>query len=275
MAGAIVRQIAGSNTLTAPTDGDIYVVEGPNQNQTIDTSVDLSALAEGLERVEFRDGANVSFNADSPLKVDLDYSPSAHMLFAQRGGQVFYWPGGDNALCNRIKHVGTGALHVISGGTVTDWEQASGRGRVAAASICTNCYVSGGAFTMEYNATAWTGGRLAGQCMIHRAFSGTVKVAGAGSIITVGKRLPSDTIPTGGTLEIAGGRVIWKGGNITNLYLYGDGMFDFSQAVQNVTITNLYADGPAYARSIFRTGQYKVTVTNAYINGSPNDDFAA
>lgn len=270
---ATVRQTPGSPTMNTVANGDTYIVEGAGQNQVITTGTDFSSLTEGLERAEFRLGANVQFTPDAPLRCDFDSSAGSMLLFAQSGGSLYYWPKGDNNLCNRLKHIGGGAVHAISGGTITENEQSSGYYRISASVIATNIYNDGGSLVVEYNSTAFTGGVLSGNCVIERSWSGTVKVCGANAMVRIGRRLATDTQVTGGTLEVTGGMVTYAGGNITNLYLYGDGEFDF-KGNQDITITNLYATKKALERSNFRNGQYKVTVTNPYLKGCEIDTFS-
>lgn len=260
----------GNPAIPALANGDTLIAE--RGNQTITSGNDFSGVAEGLDFGYFRTTANIQFTPDNPLKGDFDFSANSMLVNEMLAGRLYYWPGGDNALCLRLKHLNSSETHIINGGTTTDHEQRQGRTRFARASVVTNIYIGGGNFQAQYNATAITGGEISGgMCNINRSFSGTLEVSGGYHVFQ--REENGDTPPTGGTLKVvgAGTRVKWRGGNITNLRGFGDAGIDFSEITGNITITDAHVDHKFMVNSVWKSSNGTVTLTAQKVRGSETD----
>lgn len=261
----------GNPAIPTVADGDTLIAE--RGNQTITSGTDLSGVTEGLALAIFRKTAAIVFTPDAPLKADFDYSAGSMLVNEMLAGRLYYWPGGDNLLCNRLKHLNSSETHVISGGTVTRFEQRAGRTRIARAVTLTNLYLLGGACQVQYKSSAFTGGKISGgNHNINRAFSGTLRISG-GNVVVQREEL-TDTPPTGGTLEVmgAGTRVKWKGGNITNLIGEGAAGIDFSEITGNITVTNSTVDDTFMRNSVWKSPNGTVTIANTLaVYGSETD----
>ena len=103
-----------------------------------------------------------------------------------------------------------------------------------------------------------------------------------GGVVTVGRTDSSSTVPTGtgatgsGVIEVnGGGTLIWRGGNIDTLRVFG-GTVDFSGITQNISITTLQIDNVGLSKSTILGSRF-FTVSNTsggttrVIYGADND----
>lgn len=206
-----------------------------------------------------------------PLICDVDNSSTSKIKYDASGGAFYYQAGGGNALCRRLVHLSPGRFYFMTGGTMTDWEQVNGSGDIAAAVVVTNIFLEGGELIQKYNATANTNWEIHdGKFTTARGFSGTGVVSGGSVLVT--REDSAGTIPTGASLRVNGtGRVKWNGGDITSLYVYGDGGIDFWDIPANATITNLYISKRGKANSRLQGRDFTLTITNKRVYGDRTD----
>jgi hypothetical protein len=268
---ATVKQVEGNPAITTLANGDDYVVQFGNQTFTSNT--DLSAVVTtGLNSAVWMPTANVSFTADKPLVVDIDAGSAPVAINSQPGGSHYYTPKGNNNVWTRYKLLGGCFVRAIGGGTTTNHEQRSGRGQFSRSNVCTNAWIDGGSFLAEYNATAITAAICSGgSSTIQRAVT-TLTVAGGGTQVRVGQGEVGDAVPTATTVNVFGGTLVWAGGDITTLNGFGDGMIDFSQISQNITVTTANVAGRFRERSVWKSpAGFTVTITNQNVKASDSE----
>jgi len=262
------------------TDNVVVFSEG---SQQVTGGMDQSGLANGLAQLllESRFTGTIGGGAAGPLIVDVDVSPGIVRNNAG-GGALYIKPGGGNTLITTLEQVGAGATYVQSGGTVTTAGCARGMLSITTDVICTNLAVIGGTCIQAYKATVNTllickGGTLrTGRGITTGHFADKCDVE-------FSREDTSATLPVATTINLFGGRVKWRGGNITTLNYFG-GFLDITEAPADLTITNLNGTSDQLAASgltmaaggtiTSRTGAV-ITATNVtrYV-GTPNMYFS-
>lgn len=208
-------------------------------SQTITTGLAVAALtglSTGLAAVITRPTFTGSIGgAAGSLTVDVDDS-STGKLTHQGSGFFYFNAGGGSARSNRSINTGSGQLY-LTGGTHDNAESRGGRLYVNGSAVVTTLWTVGGECTILANATAITTAHVYGgaRADINRTCT-TLNVGGANTMVNFFAENASGTLPTVGTLNAYGGRIIYKGGTISTLNGF-DGSIDFSQAPQPVTIS--------------------------------------
>lgn len=255
------------------TDTDtLYSSEG---GQTYSAGTNLSALTQGLTAwyVEERFTGNGG-TPGSPIRVDFD-AGIGQFSYAAGGGSWYYYPGGDESLCNEIEQLGRGRLFLSTGGTVTALEQANGYVYIPDTVAVTNFRQTGGECDQLYSSTLNTTWFIDGGLFrTGRGFTGTSYVGGGANVI-VSREDTSSTLPTGGTLVVGDATVKWRGGNITAVVLASAGaMLDLSEAPNAATIA-VSGTAKALARSKLSSKYATLTVNVTEYVGKRESLYAA
>lgn len=251
------------STVGIANNDSVYFLEG---EQTVTAGMNLSAL---LTPVDIIFGP--SFAGYVP---DLQCDLSGVLRYEAGGGAVgLIVDGTTTEIVAKVEHVGAGLLTAKTSGTITEWQQASGRGVIQDSVIATNIRMNGGDLTQYYKSTLNTGWTISGGTFkTGRGFTGTADITGGNVIVR--REDSSATLPTGVTLNISGpAKVKWAGGNITTLnLLHPEAMVDFTEIPAAITITSM----TGFAKAIYRAGLptgagatatmksgFAVTLTNA------------
>lgn len=261
---AVITIPKGTTDLTGliANQDSIQFAEG-EQTFTNTDQATLAAFADGLSGISF-DPTWHGVIADSvAIKADVDYG-SAPTVKIKSGGQIALWAGGASGVITKVEHFGSAQVNLVGGGTITNWEQANGRGRAAPVVTVTNFRMTGGYFAITYAATGFTAGTMTGGVLDSgRGWSGTLHQFGG--VINTFREDTSTTLPTGATLIVGGkARHRWRGGDITNLYVLGpDCEFDARDVTKDITITNLYITGDAVEkhRNLLRGRNFTITIS--------------
>lgn len=257
----------GTTDLSTVTINDTNYLQFSEGDQTITAGNNLSALTQGLSGLKFGKQAQVNIPASSALRVDVDdvstdYSPI--LLYESNGGTVWMYPGGDESLISRVKHLGAGYLGFMTGGTVTNHEQRAGTGYFTGDVALTNCYHGGGNLTLKYKSTVVTllnqdGGTINSERGVTTAWL-------AGGVSNWRKEDTAGSPPGATTIYCLGThRATWQLGDITTLHLRGpNAVFDISKIIRPITIGTLVIDSLALrnpANNILKAAQFGVTIS--------------
>lgn len=238
--------------------------------QAITAGTDFSALTDGFDAFTVQQ----SFSG-SIVNLRCDINTGGVFLYQAGGGSLSYEPKGNDDLCPRFRHIGAGSVTLQTGGTVTNYEQGSGTGTITEDVTVTNLYLAGGNLTQAYKSTANTilivsGGSL----QTGRPFTtGTV----TNGTVTVRRTDTSSTVPAATTLNLYGpnSRVIWNGGNIGTLNLYGGASIDFSNAPVDLTVTTINADLASIRRSVWESNTATLTLPTPTVRAAVRDALTA
>jgi len=258
------KGVTDLGTLTLTDSFDLVIGEG---GQTIDAGLDQSGLATGGHLIEVQAAFQGDIGtAGSPLRVDMDAGSAPKIQYNAQGGTFYYYPGGASLSATEIEVLGRGNLVLSTGGTVVSLEVGNGTAYIPDTVNVTNLRMAGGTVTQLYKATANTAWHIDGGVLnTGRGFSGTAYVMG-GAEVTVKRTDTGATLPAGGTLIVADGRVKWVGGAVT-VILGARGMIDLSE-VPNAAAITVTGTAKALARSLLQS-KYAfgvVTVTeNEYV----------
>lgn len=258
---AVVIVPKGVTDLTsygADTDTLIFM-EG---NQTVTAGLNKSALTEGFAKIVVAETFTGTIGgASGALRCDVD-SGSAVFEYNAGGGACYYNPDGDDNLCDELRIISGGTFYLVNDGTVTNCGIARGNLVCPDGVVITSLYQTGGNTTQGYNATVnanlWVSG---GQITSGRGFT-TAYISDAQAIFK--REDTSATVGAGGTLNITGPAYVkWCGGNITTVNLtHPKAVIDFSEAPNDLTVTNLNGLGQAVAKSRLSSKVATVTITN-------------
>lgn len=251
------------STVTTTNGDSFYFLEG---DQTVTAGMDFSALTTLVDVI-----FGPSFAGYVP---DLQFDISGVLHYEANGGSVGFTPNGTSTeVIAKVEHVGHGKLTAKSAGTVTEWQQRSGKGIIQDSVTVTNIRLTGGDLTQYYKSTLNTGWTIGGgNFYTGRGFSGNAFITGGN--IVVRREDSSATVPTGAQLYLSGPcNVKWAGGNITKLWLlHPDAKIDLTEIPAAMTITDIegfagaiYSAGLPTAASgtaIMKSGK-AVTLTNA------------
>lgn len=184
------------------------------------SGLDQSAVTDGATYLEIVGSAEGQLgDASNPLRADFNDGSSPHLLYAPKGGVLYYYPGGNETTCTEFEASGNGTYHILGGGTVTTLRHSTGIGDVASTVIVTNAEFWGSAqATIEYNATGFTDYKQHGGNVIAKRVGTTMDIMGgnlvldasAGAITTINLRGGNLTLLRSGTITTFnhfGGRV--------------------------------------------------------------------
>lgn len=250
--------------LTITDSADLIIGEG---GQIIDTGLDQSALTTGFHLIEVQEPFNGDIGtAGSPLRADVDAGSAPKIQYSAQGGTFYFYPGGASSSATEIECLGRGNLVLSTGGTVVALEVGNGTAYIPDTVNVTNLRMAGGVVNQLYKATANTNWHIDGGTLnTGRGFSGTGYVMG-GAEVVVKRTDTGATLPAGGTLVIADGRVKWVGGAVT-VILGSRGCIDLSEVPNPYSVT-VTGTAKALARSKLQS-KYAfgvVTVTeNEYV----------
>lgn len=256
-------------TLASLNNNDLRIVEG---SQTVSAGLDQSALAADVESITIGERAAVSFRGTSGAF--LKCSIGTQFLIQSAGGRIYYTPvgAGTTTTCAKLKNIGGAQVFLAGGGTVVDLEIA-GQGLVDIADDVnvTNLYMDGGSCNQLYKSTLNTNWVIgAGSLTTGRGWSGTARIS-AGATVNVSREDTSSTLPTGATLNMGGGALTWRGGDITTINADGDAMLDFGDAPYDLTIGTLNTTWSVVKRSRFKSKFATVTITTLNVRGGPGN----
>jgi hypothetical protein len=184
--------------------------------QTIDTALDQSGLSSGINN--FRVGWDFEGNIGTPtapLEVDCDNATNPMISYAGAAGAFYIQASGNNNVITSFQHAGLGRSF-LQGGTFTS--VGVGRGELIANSstAVTNLRVGGGLVDIDEHASStFTLCAVAGGlCTVKRG--GTTFEVGAN-----GRLRQIDPDATATTVNVWGGVLDWRGGDITTLNWFG------------------------------------------------------
>lgn len=272
MAGALITITKGTTDITAQTaglvNGDFLAFSEGNQSVTagFGAGSTIQALAGGLDLFIVSPAFTGNLGGTSgAFKFDADYSASSRVVYNAGGGTFFVEAAGGSAVITRCQQIGRGSLYT-TGGTFTTLEVASGSTSVNASTIVTNYFQHGGTASILNNATAITAATIGGgKADIQRSIT-TLTVAGDASV-NVFREDSSLAAPTATTVNVYGGTLLWRGGNITTANVFGLGKIDFSMAQAALTVGTLNIDERARQASTLQSPFATVTITTANIRG--------
>lgn len=253
-------------SIAAVANGDnIYFADG---SQTVTAGIGsggaAAAITTGLNSVLVDKSCSVSVgSAGSPWYFALASGSQQVLSYFAQAGNFYHasYTNGANATSARVRVISNGRYY-LTAGTVTNLEIGNGTADVAG-NVVTNLYMSGGLFYSLYSATAITLARISGgEANVLRSIT-TAEVSGGR--LNVFQQNTSASPPSVTTLSVQGGQCIYKGGNITTLYLEGDGMIDMSMVPASMTVSTLITTRQAMARSRMQTNVPGATITYSSI----------
>lgn len=254
-----VSDIAAATAAAANGDSLVFATGSTTITSGYGVGSTIQALTEGLGSITASPQFSGNINSGS-IACDVDNAASSFVRWCASGGEVNFGPAGDNSLI--IRFVNASNAHVsFTSGTFTTSEIACTRPHdVAASAVMTNLYHDQGVLNIQYNATVITAARITGgavNCQRGITSAGSdVCVVSGGTL----KMFRDDTTgtypPVAGILRIEhGSKVIWAGGNINVLEVWGvppDGCpFDATGANKDFTITTLKGTKRALAACKF------------------------
>lgn len=276
MAAIIVGKGVTDLTTLGIADHDTIQFSEGGQTITDSAQATLSGLTDGLAGIFFDPFYTGTIPDSMALKCDVDYGSDPIVVYKASGGSVSLWPAGGSGVITKVNHFGAGNINIVSGGTVTNWEQASGLGYLSPSSAITNFVMTGGRFNAPYAATAFTTGKITGGTLTSgRGWSTSLDQSGG--TVTTAREDTNATLPTGATLTLTGdAKHYWRGGNITTLKVSGpEVLFDARDVTKAITITNLYCTGDAeeMCRKYLKGRNFAITVTNFFPLACQNRSF--
>lgn len=269
----LARVLSGTSIAGSLNLGSILAQCG---GQSVITNLDQSALTSGLTQIDIQPGATISLGSASggALKATI----KTILRAKGSGGFVKYTPVTTGASsCARLLNLGGNNFSLVSGGTaaVVLLEQSGAGTRIDIddSTRVTTLTMTTGSIDQQYNSTQNTTWFISGGTLTTgRGWSGTAYVGGS-AVVNVGR--PDNNItslPTGATLNMGGGSLTWRGGNVTTINAFG-GFLDFRYVPAAMTITNLTVSADVVRRSYFKSigATNLVTITNLVIYGGDID----
>ena len=250
------------------TDGDRVIFAEGSQTITAHASMsNLDTAGKNLNKLQFASTWTGTIGSDSEPFIANCSNGSSPMIVYDAGGGAFYYKPRSGGTASLIKAIRSGTLNLVDhSGTITQLEQTgSVTTNIADGAPVTNLYMDGGQLNAEYNATAFTVATImGGTANIQRGF--TTLSIGSSANVKVYSATTSGTVPTATTVYVYGGKLDWRGGNITTLYAFSP--VDFSNVRNAATVTNLYVTPLALAQSKWYSPYATMTYTNVTIYGS-------
>lgn len=267
---AIVKVPKGTTDISA-LGADTDTLQFLEGNQTVTAGLNKSALTEGFAAIHVANTFTGQIGSGSgALRCDVD-SGAGKFTYHAGGGACYYNPDGDDNLCDELEIISGGTFYLVNDGTVTELSVAKGNLIVADGVIVTSHRQTEGYSTYGYNATAlttlWVGG---GQVNTQRSAT-TAFISNAQVVFK--REDSSATVGAATTLNLAGPCYVkWCLGNITTVNLtHPQAVIDFSEAPNDLTVTNLNGFGQALSKSRTASKFATVTVTNTTTYGGSSD----
>lgn len=201
-------------------DNNDFVIEYPFGPLT--GELDQSALTVGVESIDIRPGA-VGVIGGSAGAFIIDADASVDAFVANYGNVTLYLTaGGGSSTINEFS-CGTKSINYLIGGTVTSIVQDGGFLNINASTIVTTAYINKGETSMAYHATDATLVEVNGGNLTIKRMPTTLTINGG--TVTLD---PDDSEGfTSKTINMKGGRLIWRAGAVPTANIDG-GVVDFS-----------------------------------------------
>lgn len=204
-------------------DSNDYVIE--YGFGTIAAGLDQSSLTTGIESMYFKKGSSgtVGGGALGSLLIDADNSADA---FVNNYGDVtlYITAGGGSGVINNFA-CGPGSVNYLTGGTFSTVTHDGGSLTVNASTIVTTYSQASGNAKIDYHATNATLMEINGGTCELKRLPTTLTINGG--TVTLDPDDAEDV--SGKTINMAGGKLIWKAGAIPTVNLNG-GVVDFTKA---------------------------------------------
>ncbi len=273
---------AGTVTLSGCLSG-ASIVSGLNLRtilvqgggQVVTNALDQSGLVSGLTMIDVQPGSSISIqsSAGGALKATVQ----SMIRLKGSGGTLKYTPittGGHS--CDRLLNIGGNNVQLVSGSTapVVKLEQNAPGTQIDVddSTLVTTLVCVNGSIDQQYNATGNTSWYISGGSLTTgRGWSGTARIGGGQvSVSRTDNNITS--LPSGATLEMGGGSLQWRGGNITTINCTG-GMLDFRYVPKAMTISTLVVTADVVKRSFFKSigATNLVTISSLTILGGDVD----
>lgn len=274
---ATVTVPRGTSDLGPLTINDTDILQFMDGESNITAGNDLSTFDDagtgGLTGLYFGNAATPIIENAYALKVDVDQSPGI-VHVASNSGKLSLHPGGSSGVFTRYRHVGAIQSTIMTGGTVTTFEQSLGSVLVTGGVTVTTAYCIGGMTMFRYKSSGITTLQVSGGTVsLLRSATTIVLIAGT---LTVYPENTGTNVPVATTVSVYGGTLIWRGGDITTLNAFGpNAVVDFSGITQDITVSTINADKHAKRnpKCKWNGSRYTVTYTTKAPRGDDNDAF--
>lgn len=274
---ATVSVPRGTTDLGPLTINDADILQFMDGESNISAGNNLSSFDDagtgGLTGLYFGPNATPIIEPAYALRADVDQGAGL-VHIASNGGRLALYPGGSSGVFTRLRHIGATQATIMSGGTVTTFEQSSGSELVTGDVSVTTAYCIGGNTMFRYKSTAittlWVTG---GNVSLLRTGTTINVVAG---VLTVYPENTGTNVPTSTTVSVYGGTFRWRGGDITTLNVFGpNAVVDFSGITQDITVSTVNVDKGAKRNPMckWNGSRYTVTYTTKNVRGDENDAF--
>lgn len=179
-------------------------------------SVDFSGLSQGVDyfRVLPPFTGALQSSSGGPIEFDADQGTDQLVSYAASGGLFRYRAHGNSNAATNVENIGNGHLYLM-GGTITNLTLCSGQTDADSSTVITNCYVTGGNNTIEYNATALTEFIATGGTTVLKRLANKIIVNSGATVIIDYDDGDNGTGTYGATsIEWNGGLIIWRNGSL-------------------------------------------------------------
>lgn len=267
------RVLSGTSIAASLNLASILVQGG---NQQVITNLDQSGLASGLTQLDIQPGSSIGVGSASggALKATI----KTILRAKGSGGLIKYTPittGGSS--CARLLNLGGNNFSLVSGSTaaVVLLEQSGAGTRIDVddSTRVTTLTMTAGAIDQQYNSTQNTSWYISGGTLTTgRGWSGTARIGGTAQVFVGRPDNNIASLPTGATLEMGGGSLTWRGGNLTTINATG-GFLDFRYVPAAMTIGTLVCTADVARRSYFKSigATNLVTISSLTIYGGEID----
>lgn len=269
-----INRVLSGTTIAASLNLASILIQGGGQQ--VVSNLDQSGLSSGLTMVDIQPGSSVGIGSASggALKATIKT-----MLRAKgSGGLIKLTPitTGASSVA-RLLNLGGNNFSLVSGSTapVVLLEQSGAGTRIDIddSTRVTTLTMTAGAIDQQYNSTQNTTWHISGGSLTTgRGWSGTARVGGSANIVVGRQDNNITSLPTGATLEMGGGSMTWRGGNLTAAYVSG-GFLDFRYVPAAMTIGTLVVSADVVRRSYFKSigATNLVTISSLTIYGGDLD----
>lgn len=281
--------MAGTSRYILKSTTDLSTVSGPpvvgdwlicgEGNQTITTNLtQFNALtggagADGFEKILIKRGFTGTLGGGgASFEADVSYNTTSVFTYDAGGGSLYYKAANTANTCDRFKQTGFGKFY-FTGGTITNFEQFRGYSNINSSGIVTNADIMGGVVDADYKSNFFDTVIVKNATLnSQRGFTTSVTLL-VGSTLNVFRVDTNATMPTAGTINVHGGKLNWRGGDITTLNAYSP--IDMSNVATPITVSTLKITADALAASNLNeartSGQVGVTYSSIKVVGGYED----